>query len=50
MVDQLLANAASGEAGLIGLFFILALAVLMLSRVEDALNGIWGVGGGWTMV
>lgn len=43
MVDQLLANAASGEAGLIGLFFILALAVLMLSRVEDALNGIWGV-------
>jgi membrane protein len=43
MVDQLLANAASGEAGLIGLFFILGLAVLMLSRVEDALNGIWGV-------
>jgi len=43
MVDQLLANAASSEAGLIGLFFILALAVLMLSRVEDALNGIWGV-------
>ena len=43
MVDQLLANAASSEAGLIGLFFILVLAVLMLSRVEDALNGIWGV-------
>lgn len=43
MVDQLVNNAASGEAGLIGLFFILGLAVLMMSRVEDALNGIWGV-------
>ena len=43
MVDQLLAYAGSSEAGLIGLFFILAFAVLRLSRVEDALNGIWGV-------
>jgi len=43
LVDRLLANAASGEAGVIGLVLILALAVLMLSRVEDALNGIWGV-------
>ena len=43
LVDRLLANAASGEAGVIGLLLILGLAVLMLSRVEDALNGIWGV-------
>ena len=43
LVDRLLANAASGEAGVIGLMLILAFAVLMLSRVEDALNGIWGV-------
>lgn len=43
LVDRLLANAASGEAGVIGLALILGLAVLMLSRVEDALNGIWGV-------
>jgi membrane protein len=43
LVDGLLKNAASGEAGIIGLILILGLAVLMLSRVEDALNGIWGV-------
>jgi len=43
MVDRLLANAASGQAGVIGLALILAFAVLMLSRVEDALNGVWGV-------
>jgi membrane protein len=43
LVDRLLANAASGQAGVIGLVLILAFAVLMLSRVEDALNGIWGV-------
>ena len=42
-VDRMLANAASGQAGVIGLLLIIALAVLMLSRVEDALNGIWGV-------
>jgi membrane protein len=43
LVDRLLANAASGEAGVIGLGLIIGLAVLMLSRVEDALNGVWGV-------
>jgi membrane protein len=43
LVDRLLQTAASGEAGVIGLLLILGLAVLMLSRVEDALNGIWGV-------
>jgi membrane protein len=43
LVDRLLKTAASGEAGVIGLVLILGLAVLMLSRVEDALNGIWGV-------
>jgi len=43
LVDGLLKNAASGEAGVIGLALILGFAVLMLSRVEDALNGIWGV-------
>jgi membrane protein len=43
LVDRLLANAASGEAGVIGLLLILGFAVLMLSRVEDALNGVWGV-------
>ena len=43
LVDQLLANAANGQAGVIGLILILFFAVMMLSRVEDALNGIWGV-------
>ena len=43
LVDRLLVNAASGEAGVVGLALILGFAVLMLSRVEDALNGIWGV-------
>ena len=43
LVDGLLKNAASGEAGVIGLALILGFAVLMMSRVEDALNGIWGV-------
>jgi membrane protein len=43
LVDRLLNTAASGEAGVIGLLLLFGLAVLMLSRVEDALNGIWGV-------
>ncbi|MFM9148029.1 MAG: YihY/virulence factor BrkB family protein, partial [Verrucomicrobiota bacterium] len=43
LVDRLLANAASGSAGVIGLALVIGLAVLMLSRVEDALNGVWGV-------
>lgn len=42
-IDRLLANAANGQAGVVGLLLIIVLAVLMLSRVEDALNGIWGV-------
>jgi membrane protein len=49
MVDRLLANAASGTAGLVGLALIIGLAVLMLGRVEDALNSTWGSeqGRGW---
>ena len=43
MVDQLVSSAASSQAGVIGLVIILFLAVTMLGRVEDALNGIWGV-------
>lgn len=46
LVDRLLANAADGGAGAIGLALVIGLAVLMLSRVEDALNGIWGVARG----
>lgn len=46
LVDRLLKTAASGEAGVIGLLLLFGLAVLMLSRVEDALNGIWGVRSG----
>lgn len=42
-VDRMLANAANGQAGVVGLLLIIALAVMMLSRVEDSLNGIWGV-------
>ena len=41
MVDRLLANAADGTAGAIGLGLVLVLAVLMLGRVEDALNATW---------
>lgn len=41
MVDRLLANAANGTAGAIGLGLVLLLAVLMLGRVEDALNATW---------
>jgi membrane protein len=43
LVNRLLNTAASGEAGVIGLLLLFGLAVLMLSRVEEALNGIWGV-------
>jgi membrane protein len=46
LVDRLLANAADGGAGAIGLTLVIGLAVLMLSRVEDTLNGIWGVARG----
>lgn len=41
MVDRLLANAANGTAGAIGLGIVILLAVLMLGRVEDALNATW---------
>jgi membrane protein len=41
MVDRLLANAANGTAGAIGLGLVLLLAVMMLGRVEDALNATW---------
>lgn len=49
MVDRLLANAASGTAGAIGLGLVIVLAVLMLGRVEDALNATWRAerGRGW---
>lgn len=49
MVDRLLANAASGTAGAIGLGLVIILAVLMLGRVEDALNATWRAerGRGW---
>jgi membrane protein len=43
LVNRMLENAANGQAGVIGLLLILFFAVMMLSRVEDALNGIWGV-------
>jgi membrane protein len=43
MVDQLVSHAANGQAGVIGLGIILVLTVMMIGRVEDALNGIWGV-------
>ena len=41
MVDRLLANAANGTAGAIGLGLVLFLAIVMLGRVEDALNATW---------
>lgn len=41
MVDRLLANAANGTAGAVGLGLVILLAVLMLGRVEDALNATW---------
>lgn len=46
LVDRLLANAADSGAGAIGLTLVIGLAVVMLSRVEEALNGIWAVARG----
>ena len=46
LVDRLLSNAADSGAGAIGLALVIGLAVIMLSRVEDALNGIWAVARG----
>lgn len=42
-VDNLLEKSASGKAGLAGTVILVVLAVLMLTRVETAFNGIWGV-------
>ena len=42
-VDNLITSSASGSAGLVGTGVLVILAVLMLTRVETAFNGIWGV-------
>lgn len=43
MVDNLLKQSASGKAGAVGITILIVLAVLMLTRVENAFNAIWGV-------
>ena len=43
LADNLIKQAQSPQAGVIGLVIVLVLAVTMLGRVEDALNGIWGL-------
>ncbi len=43
MVDNLLTQSASGKAGAVGTTILIVLAVLMLTRVENAFNAIWGV-------
>ncbi len=46
MVDNLLKQAASGGASAGGLIILVFLAVMMLSRVENAFNTIWNVSKG----
>jgi membrane protein len=46
MVDNLLTQAASGGASAGGLLILIFLAVMMLSRVENAFNTIWNVAKG----
>ncbi len=46
MVDNLLTQAASGGASAGGLLILIFLAVMMLSRVENAFNTIWNVSKG----
>lgn len=46
MVDNLLTQAASGGASAGGLLILVFLAVMMLSRVENAFNTIWNVSKG----
>ena len=43
LVDNLVEKSASGKAGILGTGILVVLAVLMLTRVETAFNGIWGV-------
>jgi membrane protein len=46
MVDNMLKQAASGGASAGGLLILVFLAVMMLSRVENAFNTIWNVSKG----
>lgn len=50
LVDNLLTQAANGGVSAIGLVILVFLAVMMLSRVENAFNAIWSVHKGrrWT--
>lgn len=43
MVDKMLRQSASGSAGAVGTTILIVLSVLMLTRVENAFNAIWGV-------
>lgn len=43
MVDKMITESSSGSASAIGIAILIVLAVLMLTRVENAFNLIWGV-------
>lgn len=43
LVDKMIKQSSSGKAGVVGTTILLVLAVLMLTRVENAFNAIWGV-------
>jgi len=42
-IRQFIQNANSGALGSVGVVFLLWTAILMLSRIEDTFNDIWGV-------
>jgi membrane protein len=42
-IQQFIQNANSGALGSVGVVFLLWTAILMLSRIEDTFNDIWGV-------
>src|SRR6185369_10623996 len=42
-IHQFIQNAYSGRIGVVGVIFLLWTAIVMLTRVEETFNDIWGV-------
>ncbi|MCC5789706.1 MAG: YihY/virulence factor BrkB family protein [Opitutales bacterium] len=46
MIDNFIARSQSGAIGIMGIFFIMVVAMQMLTSIETAFNHIWGVSRG----
>lgn len=46
MIDNFIARSQSGTIGILGVFFIMIVAMQMLTSIETAFNDIWGVARG----